>query len=174
MDQALVEWEKVLEQNKVDVNPWIHFLFDAWYIIMRPDYDHLPINKEDLQLKLTKYFKEAYNLFFNNARFLFYIGFPATISFWYFIDENDGDKGDKFAFGMLRRAFLLEPDNVIYEWGNTSADIYFNKDERNSLREKYKMLTKEVKGSNKWIDEGFIGDYFRETVRESKHEGSWE
>ena len=60
---------------------------------------------------LKTYFEKSYNLFSNNAEYLFFIGKILHIAEWYF-----GLEDDKLAVEMQKKAMEKEPENILYEW----------------------------------------------------------
>jgi tetratricopeptide (TPR) repeat protein len=167
IDKALAGLENIIKIDPFKADNWIRYLFDAWYVLLEPDFDHLDINKELLEKNLKKYFKEAYKRFSGNPEFLFYMGYIMSISSWYFVDPNEVD-GDQMAVEMIQRAHELEPDNIIYRW---CAKYNQLDDSLNDIqKEERSQLFEEVKKSDLWISGGLIGKYFDEVVKNSKRE----
>jgi hypothetical protein len=161
MDKVLPMLEQSISQDKTNVELWIRYLFDGWYVLLEPDFDRLDIDRELLENKLPGYFKEAYELFSDNAAFMFYIGYIMSICDWYFIDKTQTN-GELIARYMMERAHALEPDNIIYEYfAKYSKLTHLDAEEE----EKRVELYSRVKKSDLWISGGLIGNYFDEVQR---------
>ena len=60
---------------------------------------------------IMQIFLESYSRFSNNSEYLFYIGFIASMSEWYFDIEMEDVES------MLKKATYLDPESLLYKWG---------------------------------------------------------
>lgn len=127
-DVAIFFLERVIKDNSNDVDAYIFLLFRLMDTIVEhqcyfANVSRTPVSdikssyydsKENYYESLAKrYFREGYAKFLQNADFLYYVGFTAAMSEWYFgIDKED-------YVNMLNQAMALEPDNLLYR------DTYF-------------------------------------------------
>lgn len=105
---------------------------------------------------LKKYFLESYNRFSNHSEYLFYIGFIASMSEWYFDIEMEDVES------MLKKATYLDPESLLYKWGyccipNQRAEV--------NTETKYSLL-RQILENNKLmeniIQKGPLGEYLKE------------
>lgn len=114
---------------------------------------------------LKKHFLESYRRFSNNSEYLFYIGFIAFMSEWYFDIEMEDVES------MLKKATYLDPESLLYKWGyccipNQRAEV--------NTETKYSLL-RQILENNKLmeniIQKGPLGEYLKEfmlSIYESK------
>lgn len=107
---------------------------------------------------LKKYCLESYRRFSNNSEYLFYIGFIASMSEWYFgIEMEDVES-------MLKKATNLDSESLLYEWGyccipNQRAEV--NTETKYSLSKQIlenDMLMKNI------TKKGLLGEYLEEFI----------
>jgi hypothetical protein len=100
--------------------------------------------------KLKKYFEESYKRFYNNAEYLFFLGYFIVIAEWYFgIDDVT------IAYDMRKKAMELEPDNILYEWSYRFSDP-----ENQQAIYLAKQLLNHEKSKIKWLQsKGKVGEY---------------
>jgi hypothetical protein len=123
-DVAIFFMEKVIKENPDNVDAYIFILFRLMYTIVEHGcyFSNISLSevrgvkkqyydaKEDhYELLAKKYFQECIEKFSDNAEFLYYVGFTAAMSEWYFGISMDDYRA------MLDRAMLLEPNNLIYQ-----------------------------------------------------------
>lgn len=77
-------------------------------LLVEEDYDE---SKFNLYTQLAaQYFKESHEKFNDNAQYLFFSGWTASMSEWYFNIEPDD------AVAMIKKAYILEPNNLLHQW----------------------------------------------------------
>ena len=122
-----------IENNhKKDMNDYIRVLFLLMDFLVNGQCTE---NKHDFVAdKTKKIFLEANSKYFHNQKYLFYIGFVASMSEWYF-----DIKWSEVEF-MLKEAVCLEPKNLLYQWGYNSII-----DQRIEVNTKIKyLLSKQI------------------------------
>lgn len=107
---------------------------------------------------LVKYFKETYQIFQNNAEYLFFVSMIMNVAEWIWGTDDylKTHRKDTLYFAMSQRASVLEPDNKVYLWGKS---VYI---EKNS-EEDYLLVKEILFGTNcylSWLQKkGFAGAY---------------
>ncbi len=150
---------KFLDQYPDDVEINIRSLYFFHNILVEEEYpkgDH-----EYLSNLLKKYFNQSYAIFSNNPEYLFFMGNILHIAEWYFGLNNESNSlEENLAFEMQKRAFEIEPKNLLYEWSYT-----FTKNEKKRAF----VLSDKILHSDpyyvNWLrTKGFPGKYIIESL----------
>lgn len=169
-DVAIFFMEKVIKENPDNVDAYIFMLFRLMYTIVEHSCyfsnisssevrsikkQYYDVKEDYYEMLAHKYFKEGFEKFSENPDFLYYVGFTAAMSEWYF-DINREDY-----VNMLNKAMALEPDNLLYKdtyFINLDLTIACNKKEA----EKYAkvVLSKDSPLTRAVVDKGAIGEYW--------------
>lgn len=109
------EWDKAIElmidvlaSEKNNRDACLATLYLLMNLLVEEEYDR---KKHDYYATLLKnYFDESYEQFQHDPAYLYYAGRIACMSEWYF------DITIESAEEMLRKATILDPDNLVYQW----------------------------------------------------------
>lgn len=95
-------------------------------LLVEEDYER---NNRDYYAQLIKYyFDSSYSKFSNDPRYLFYMARIACMSEWYVgIELEDVEK-------MLQKAYVLDPENMLYQWA------YYSNLDKNHPQNKNKII----------------------------------
>jgi len=93
--------------NDVEVN--IRAIYILHNILLEENYSN--DEHDEMADLLKRYFEKSYNLFSENAEYLFFVGKILHIAEWYF-----GLNDDKLAMEMQKKAMDKENGNLLYEW----------------------------------------------------------
>lgn len=118
--------QETISKNSHDVDAYLSINYLLMNLLVEERYNPNDHNYYAGLLKL--YFIESYAKFFNNPKYLFYIGQIACISEWYYDIEIEE------AHSMMKKALELEPDNILYKWAN------FNNLDMRESQNKEKMI----------------------------------
>ncbi len=107
-DEAIIFMQEVIRKNPCDVEAYLLMEYLVMNLLVEEDYDRSKSGYyESLALK---YFKEGYSKFSHNPGFLYYTGIIACMSEWYFgIEIEEAEE-------MRKKAYLLDPHNIVYQW----------------------------------------------------------
>ena len=107
-EDAIYYMEDIIEENPDDMQAYIFMEYLVMNLLVEEDYDR---SKSGYYESLTlKYFKEGYSKFSHNPGFLYYTGIIACMSEWYFgIEIEEAEE-------MRKKAYLLDPHNIVYQW----------------------------------------------------------
>lgn len=120
-DTAIEFMQDVINEEPKNLKAYLLTIYLLMNLLVEENHDE---SKHDFyENLLKKYFKESYNLFGNNAEYLFFMGRIAVMSEWYVdLEFEDAEK-------MLRKSHELEPDNILCKWinfGYLSIENYKN------------------------------------------------
>lgn len=140
-------------QNPSDVKVAIRLGFFCWYISV--EYFPLGIKEEDLQepwdvLKEVTHFGLAN--FWENEDFLWCFGYMMALFPWYF---GEDEVWEAKGFSMLKRAYELCPDEIVYRYTYLSmlSDPY--EKQRDEFYQLQTVLEERFQGN------GLVSDYFK-------------
>lgn len=112
-DAAIEFMQEVIRMNPYDMDAYIAINYFFMNLITEEDYN---TGKQDYYIELAhKYLDEPYEKFSDNPEYLFFTGITSKISEW-FLDIKADD-----ITRMLNKALTLDPDNLLYLWGNYSC-----------------------------------------------------
>ena len=151
---AIKLMQVVIDDNPNDIDGYLFMNYLLMDILVNEMYDN---SKHDYYADLLKkYFLESYSRFSNNSEYLFYIGFIASMSEWYFDIEMEDVES------MLKKATYLDPESLLYKWGyccilNQRAEV--NTETKYFLSRQIlenDMLMKNI------MKKGLLGEYLKE------------
>ena len=106
---AIALLQSVILKNPNNLDAYLFINYLLMNILVEEEYDS---SKFEYYCELIKsYFKLSYENFFDNPEYLFWTGFTATMSEWFF--EIEIEKAEL----MLLQAYRKEPDNILYIMG---------------------------------------------------------
>lgn len=153
-DEAFEKYHHLYSKNKADYELWKYFYFFLWTAI--EDAPSSFQDKINLRYLLQKMFDEGKQNFSDKADFNFIAGYTVSIFPYEYGDYDDLEKEGK---EMLRKAVLLQPDNLIYKM------VYFGSIS-NADQEKYKQAT--VDAAPKVLETfsglGTLNKYFKQVL----------
>lgn len=155
-EDAIVFLKNSIDEGVGEAEIYVRLIYLTHHFLLEEDY---PKYKEKFYEDLLRViFNVSRIRFKDNAEYLFFIGYILNIAEWLFGIEDEEDKTtyERMAFRMSRKAYELEPDNCLYEWGWRLTQ----KDEKvpilamQSLSEKWEWLR----------TKGFPGNYIIESL----------
>ena len=156
-NSSILSIKRIIEQNSNDMDMYIRAIYITHHILLEEDATNCERNKLEPLLKKT--FDKSYNMFCENAEYLFFIGKILHIAEWYF-----GLNDEKLAVSMQKKAMDKEPCNLLYEWAyrlscenDIVADFLASK-----------IIDYENDKVNWLKSKGFAGNYILEHLQMSK------
>jgi len=112
---AIILLENAIQFNDDSIEIYIRVLFVLLDVLVEERYTRQ--EHDILSSSLKKYFEVSYKKFFDNAEYLFFMGFLIPIAEWYFGVDNINK-----AYEMQKKAWEQEPRNTLYEWAYRFSD----------------------------------------------------
>lgn len=155
-DAAIGLLQQVISSDQNDLDAYLSMNYLLMNLLVEEDYDK---QKHDYYVGLLrKYFLESNTFFSTDSEYLFYTGITAFISEWYY------DITIEEAKAMIDKAFDMEPDNKLYEWGHYAYIDMSNPD----TMAKSLVCGKEVLANpslvQKLKSKGALGNYILEII----------
>jgi len=148
--------QTIIRENSSSIDAYLSMNYLLMNLLVEEDYNS---DEYDYYTNLLKkYFVESYAKFSQIPEYLFFIGKIACISEWYF------DIKFEEAQRMMKKAAVLEPENVLYRWA-----IYSDFDMRDSgNKEKVMLYAKEALRDETVTGvlnaKGSLGKYLEDTL----------
>lgn len=161
-EPAIVLTQKTIVDDPNNVEAYIRLIYLLHNILVEEEYPKS--EKDRLAELLKKYFNESNEKFCENSEYLFFIGKVLYIAEWYFgIDDDLKPVEEKLAFKMQKKAFVKEPENVLFEWAYS-----FSLDNKLAGYLAEQILLYE-KAKVEWLkSKGFPGECILESLEYSK------
>lgn len=109
------DWDEYISTAKdagvTDVDLAVEAIFLLFTNLVYPQSNFVPEYKQMMKA-LEHLFQYFLGIYKDNAKFLFFVGYFNALSEWAFGQEDFG-----LSHEMLRKAFEIEPENILYEWG---------------------------------------------------------
>lgn len=104
--------QTIISGNSSNIDAYLSMNYLLMNLLVEEDYNS---DEFDYYARLLKkYFMESYAKFPQIPEYLFFIGKISCMSEWYFdIKIEDAQR-------MIKKAAFLDPENVLYRWGNYS------------------------------------------------------
>lgn len=114
--QEMSSVRRLFAEYPSNVEVAIRCIYILHHILLEEEY---PEQDHDVMVgMLRQCYVESYPVFSENPEYLFFVGKILFIAEWYFgLDDDVKSMEDRLAFRMESKAFSMEPDNRIYEWG---------------------------------------------------------
>lgn len=142
---------KILPEHADDPEAWVRTIYLLWNIVLEEYPESVGLRSEDLMKQFLNCFDESYKRFADNAEYLFFMGI-VMVDGWYF-----GQSKDELALSLREKAAVLEPNNILYEWG--ALNPYRRKEDC----ERKTFLAKQIfsdSAERTWLEQkGFPGQY---------------
>ncbi len=116
VQSAICLLEQAITKNPQSVNAYVEIIYLLHTILWNDDYDTQILTHEYLANLLKHYFHLSYQLFSENAEYLFFIGRIMHVGEWYFEQNDTG-----LALEMQKKSATKEPMNVLYNWSYISS-----------------------------------------------------
>ncbi len=144
--------------DNVEVN--IRGIYLMHNILVEEEYPDIEHNY--IAALLKKHFEQSNQKFSKNPEYLFFIGKILHIAEWYFgLDDDLKPLKEKLAFKMQKKAFEMEPTNLLYEWA-----FIFSKDEK---KQAFNLSERILYKQSHWLTwlktKGFPGIYMIESLK---------
>lgn len=115
--------------------------------------DHNESKHNHYEALTKKYFDQSWAKFSENPEYLYYTGRTAVMSEWYFgVDEDESGK-------MIKKAFSLEPENLVYQFSYYSPLSRKEPDNAHVLAYATKILDENSPVKETLTAKGAIGEY---------------
>lgn len=161
------DWESAVDTvrstmvvHHSNVEACVRCIYILHHILLEEDY---PESAHDEMARMLKTYYESSSIAFSeNAEYLFFIGKILYVAEWYFgVNDDAKPIENRLAFEMQRKAFNMEPENKIYEWGYA-----FSKGENSRAFVLSKEILHGEDGSLSWLTaKGFPGEYVIDGVK---------
>ncbi len=112
--EAIEFTKRIIKDNPNDMEVYIRGIYLIHHILLE---EHYTEDEADIMYPLLKeYFEYSFNIYSDNATYLFFIGTITHIA-EYFFGLND----TRLSYEMQKKAFQLEPTNILFEWNYRSS-----------------------------------------------------
>lgn len=101
--------KNLVEKYPNNVEVYIRVIYLIHNILVEENYPNDELG--EMTRLLQRYFDKSYEIFSENAEYLFFIGGILHIAEWYF-----GLEDTNLAIAMQKKAMKKEPNNLLYEW----------------------------------------------------------
>lgn len=138
-----------LEPNNMEAHLAINYLL--MNLLVEEDY-HKDKHNYYADL-LLHHFIESYQIFYDNAEYLYYTGRIACMSEWYFNIELED------ANSMLLKAAIIDPNNLVYKWTNISKLSASDPLQTKVIKYAKLVLQENSPIKNELVSKGSLGEY---------------
>jgi len=112
-DEAIEFMQDVIAKDPNNMDAYIAMNYLLMNLLVEENHDETKHDYYEILAK--KYFDESYAKFSDNPEYLYFTGKTAGMSEWFFgLEAEDVE-------AMLKKASVLEPDNLVYKRGSYSC-----------------------------------------------------